>query len=198
VAGLSVRPKRTGFARSRKSGVAGPVRLRPQNRAVRWTARQASAEINHCQSRREFLKSGTKDRATGKFHEVKEKPASAAGDHKREAEGRRERASGRAEQRLADAESLRRRRRKNRIDAADARLGASQLTSIKAAQPCWNQHRVLLAGAVRHAPVRARSQLLACTASKQEMPPPATPGRFSKCRTISRRQPSVARGRNVV
>jgi uncharacterized protein YjbJ (UPF0337 family) len=55
------------------------------------------------------MKSGNKDRAKGKFHEVKgnvkEKLARAAGDHKREAEGRRERASGRAEQRLADIEN---------------------------------------------------------------------------------------------
>ncbi|HEV2379242.1 MAG TPA: CsbD family protein [Terriglobia bacterium] len=54
------------------------------------------------------MKQSIKDRAKGRFHEVKgkmkEKLAKAAGDHKRESEGRNEKAAGVVQKEIGDSE----------------------------------------------------------------------------------------------
>lgn len=56
------------------------------------------------------MKQSTKNRAAGKVRQVKgkvkEKLANAAGDHKREAEGRHEKELGGAQQHVADLEEM--------------------------------------------------------------------------------------------
>lgn len=55
------------------------------------------------------MKQSTKDRAKGRFHEVKgkmkEKLAQAAGDHKREGEGRNEKKAGIIQKEIGEGES---------------------------------------------------------------------------------------------
>lgn len=54
------------------------------------------------------MKQSTKDRAKGRFHEVKgkmkEKLAKAAGDHKRESEGRNEKVAGIVQKEIGEKE----------------------------------------------------------------------------------------------
>ena len=56
------------------------------------------------------MRQSTKDRAKGKAHEVKggvkEKLSRAAEDHRREAEGKREKEAGIAQQNMADLEDF--------------------------------------------------------------------------------------------